>query len=267
MRNYTLFILLLLPLTSWGECNPDTVQFYLDKGFSQEQIAKLCSHSSSNAPKYQPYQKPVVIYQEGGYKAGVSAEERSAIKELKGSIAGRSVDVTDESISYIRNICVKAGNSKNLDERGEKCIDVAFSISRNDLRIIESGRGLLLFGDVEIEVVSSEIKRKTVLADPWSGFDPNLRFAFKRKYEASQKGNSTTIPIRRSASTGKVVTALKTIAAATDIRESEYESEVAKILDDDYVAPTEEEYAAAQPKPEVVEEEKKKKKRWWNPFD
>ncbi len=267
MRIYLFSIsLLIFPLTSWGACDPDAVQFYLDKGFKQEQITKLCAHSADNIPLYQPYQKPVVIYQEGGYQPGASVEERKAIQELKGSIAGRSVDVTDNSISYIRNVCITAGNAPDKDKRAEKCIDVAFSIARKDLRILESGRGFLLFGQIELEVASSSIKRKTVLADPWAVYSPDLRYAFKRKYETTETGNKTNIPIRKSASTGLVVQALKTIAASTKLRESgQFDSEVAKVLDDSYVPPTEKEYATAHPTPEAIEEEKKK--RWWNPFD
>ena len=269
VRNVLIYLsLLLLPQSIWGACDPATIEFYLEKGFTQEQITKLCSHSANNkTPQYQPYQKPVVIYQEGGHKPGVSAEERKAIQELKGSIAGRSVDVSDTSISYIRPVCLLAGNSKDVDKRGKKCVDVAYSIARKDLRVTESGRGLLLFGNIELEVVSSDIKRKTVVANPWDSFAPDVRFAFERKFKAKEQGNKTTIPIRKSASTGLVVTALKTIAASTEIRESGHQSEVARILDDSYVPPTEEEYLASRPTPDEIEEEKKKKKKWWTPFD
>lgn len=259
--------ILIFPYISWGACDPDTIQFYLDKGFTQEQITQLCSQSNNSAPAYEPYQKPVVIYQEGGHQPGISAEERKAVAELKGSIAGRSVDVTDDSISYIRNLCIVAGNAGEVDQRGKECIDVAFSIAREGLKVLESGRGLLLFGNVELEVVSSNIKRKTVLANPWESYPPDVAFALKRKYEATQTGNKTTIPIRRSATTGIVVNALKTVAASTGLKNSEFDNEAARVLDDSYEAPTKEEYAAAQPKPEAVEEKKKKKKRWWNPFD
>ena len=264
MRIYILSILLLsIPYISWGACDPETVQFYLDKGFTQEQITKLCSQSSNNAPQYEPYQKPVVIYQEGGYKPGVSAEERKAIQELKGSISGRSVDITDDHISYIRNVCIVAGNSGSVDQRGKECVDVAYSIARQGLKVTESGRGFLLFGNIELDVESSDIKRKTVIADPWEGYSPDIRYALKRKYEATETGNSTTIPIRKSASTGQVVQALKTIAASTEIRESGHDSEVAKVLDESYEAPSKEEYATTQAKDaeEIAQEEEKKKKK------
>ena len=72
------------------------------------------------SPSYEPYQKPIVIYQEGGPRAGLSAEERKAISEIKGAVDGRSVDVTDTHLNYIRRLCLQAGNSGNVDERAEK---------------------------------------------------------------------------------------------------------------------------------------------------
>lgn len=261
-----LILILYLPANAFSACDAETIQFYLDKGFSQEQITKLCAEASESSPTYQPYQKPIVIYQEGGHASGNSAEERKAINEIKGAIDGRSVDVTDDRINYIRNLCLLAGNSKEIDQRGKKCIDVAFSIARKGLTVTKSGRGLILFGQVELEVGSSDIKRKTVTADPWDSFSPDIRFALKRKYDATQTGNFTTIPIRRSASTGQVVNALKTLAAATELQNSEHNNEVARVLDDSYVPPTEEEYLAANPI-DKEEKEEKKKKKWWNPFD
>lgn len=268
MRIFILIVALVAyPYASWGACDPETVQFYLDKGFTQEQITKLCSESSTSKPTYEPYQKPVVIYQEGGYKPGISAEERKAIQELKGGIDGRSIDVTDTSINYIRRVCIVAGNSPEESQRAKKCIDVAFSIARDGLRVLESGRGFIFFGQNEVKVASSSIKRKHVTADPWAAFSPDIRFALKRKFESTQEGNVTELPLRNSSSAGQIVSALRTIVAATELRQdSQYQSEVEKVLDDSYVPPTEEEYAVAQPKPEVIEE-KKKKKRWWNPFD
>ena len=263
---YLSLLLLFIPSISWANCTPETIQFYLDKGFNQEQITKLCSESTGSAPSYQPYQKPVVIVQEG-YGSGNTAEERKAENELRGSIDGRSVDVTDTDIKFIRKVCVRAGNSPERDQRIDKCVDVAFSISRAGLNVTESGASVLLFGQQNLEIVSNKIVRKFVTADPWEQFAPDLRFLLQRKYESQEKGNSTNIPLRKSASPPQVVNALRTLSATYQQEiEGTDQSEVARVLDDAYVPPTEEEYIANNPTYEEIEE-KKKKKKWWNPFD
>ena len=82
------------------------------------------------------------------------------------------------------------------------------------------------------------------------------------------QGDSVFIPIRNSASVGQVVSALRTLAASTELQDSgSHDSEVARVLDDTYVPVTEEEYIATQPTYEELEEEKEKNKKWWNPFD
>ena len=186
MLKRLLLTTLLLTITSnlWAGCTPETVQFYLDKGFTQEQITKLCASSTNTAPAYQPYQKPVVIVQEGYGGNSYSAEERKAISELRGSISGRSVDITDTHINYITKVCIRAGNSPEKDQRIDKCIDVAFSIARHELRATDSGATLLLFGQQNVGVSSSDIQRKHVTADPWAAFSPDIRYLLKRKYDS-----------------------------------------------------------------------------------
>ena len=262
----TVFLtLIILGQAAQAGCSPQTVEFYLEKGFNQTQITRLCSTASDTPPAYQPYQKPVVIYQQG-QMSGHTAEQSRAITELRGSIDGRSVEVTDTHINYIRRVCIRAGKSPERDQRVRKCIDVAFSIARDGLRVAQSGATFLLFGQQIVEVSSNNIVRKHVTADPWQKFSPDIRYLLQRKYQSREKGNATTIPLRKSASTGQVVNALRTIAAATEFNKTgSHESEVAKVLNDAYVPPTEEEYLAANPLPRKVEKEKKKK--WWNPFD
>ena len=260
-------ILLVSCSQLWAGCTPDTINFYLEKGFTQEQITKLCADASETAPTYQPYQKPIVIYQEGG-SSGNSIEERRAATELKGSIDGRSVEVTDTHVNFIRKVCVRAGNSPEIDQRVNKCIDTAFSIARDGMRVNESGAGLLLFGQQSLQVSSSEVKRKYVTADPWAEFTPDIRFLLERKYQSQEKGNITDIPLRKSSTPAQVVSAIRVLSSSTEQkRTGNSESEVTKVLADDYVPLTEEEYLKAQPTLEEIKEQEKKSKKWWNPFD
>ena len=265
---YISLLLLLLPLESFAACTPDTIQFYLDKGFSHEQVTKLCAESGPATPKYEPYQKPTIIYANEGSDPGISSEERRAITQLKGGVDARSIEVTDDSINYIRRICVIAGNTPSVEDRVKKCIDVAFSISRTGLQVIESGAGLLLFGQQEVELISSSIIRKHVTSNPFDGVPPDIKDQLKRKYEHQEKGNETIVPVRKSASPPQIVSALRTIAAATESRRrGDGESEVSRVLDKTYVPPTQEQYLEDQPTYDEIEEEENKKKKWWNPFD
>ena len=264
-----ILILLLLPTASFAECTQETIQYYLDKGFNQEQITKLCTTNTNEAESYQPYQKPVIIVQEGGQDAtGLNADEREAIKALRGGIDARSIEITPEDVNYIRKVCVVWKMSPNVEEWVTKCIDTAFSLSRDNLKVVESGKSLLLVGEQKLEVSSAAIKRKHVTSDPWAKISPDTRFHIKRLYEAKEKGNTTTIPLRKTADPGQMVNAIRALADATQAKQTgTTTSEVSRVLDDSYTPPTEEEYLASQPSYEEAQEEKKKKKKWWNPFD
>ena len=265
-----LLILILSPVTAFAECTPDTVQFYLNKGFTPDQITKLCSLNAASEKKesYKPYQKPVVIYQEG-YEGGVNAGLRKAVQEIRGAIDARSVDVTDTHLNYITRQCVAAGNSPEAEQRVVKCIDVAFSVARNGLRVIESGAGMLFFGQQRLDITSSQIERKYVTADPWAAFAPDIRFLLQRKYESMEQGNDTSIPLRKGVQVGQLVSAIRTLAAADENAETNT-SEVSRVLSNNYQAPTEEEYEMLQRQKEPAKKEKEgdeKEKRWWNTFD
>ncbi len=265
-----ILILLLLPATSFAECTQETIQYYLDKGFNQEQITKLCTATSNQAESYQPYQKPVIIVQEGGQTdaTGLSADERKAINALRGGIDARSIDITPENLNYTKKVCTKCKMSPDVDSWVTKCIDVAFSISRKDLKVNEAGKGKLLYGQTGLTVSSAAIKRKYVTADPWKNLRADMKTKLKRKHEKNEQGNTTKIQLRKTADPGQMVNAIRTLADATNAKQTGVDStEVARVLDDSYTPPTEEEYLASQPTYEKAQEENKKKKKWWNPFD
>ena len=258
-------------MTGFAECNQETIQFYLDKGFNQEQITKLCATTNNEAASYEPYQKPVVIIQEGSTadKTGFSADERKAIIELRGGIEARSVDVTSDALNYITKVCVQNKESPDVNKWVTKCVDVAFSISRDELKVNESGKSNFVFGDTGLVVSSSNIKRKYLVSDPWANVDPLFRNKLKRKFEDREKGNTTKIRLRKTADPNQIISSIRTIADATKARQSgDDTSEVARVLDDSYTPPTQDEYLASQESYEEAQEEKKeKKKKWWNPFD
>jgi len=268
MRLFLILLFILTPATSFAACTPETIQFYLDKGFNQEQITKLCANSGETKPSYQPYQKPVVIVHEG-YASGVSADERKAANTLRGGLQARSVDITDTHVNYIRKVCIKWKLTPSVENRLNKCVDVAYSISRENLRVDNSSSGLIsLVTEKYLEISSSDIKRKYVVKDPFANVPTDKRYALERKFETFETGNTTKLPLRNTADPSNIVNAIRTIADTTQAKKQGVtSSEVARVLDDSYVPPSEDEYLASQPTYKDIQEEEKKKKKWWNPFD
>ena len=59
-------IYLLLSSSLHANCAREDIQFYLDKGFTQEQVTQLCTATKGGGgdavPDYTPYQQKVIIF-------------------------------------------------------------------------------------------------------------------------------------------------------------------------------------------------------------
>jgi len=248
---------LLISTALHAECSRDDIQFYLDKGFTQEQVTQLCSaarSSGESAPDYTPYQQKVIIYKDGGgepkgRKDGLTKEERVAVGTIKAGGEISKLKVTPETISYTAKTCVVSANTPDVNQRYKDCIDVDFIVQREDLIVSSSGKKLLLFGNnyVLLEgVIDAKPKR------PWEDYPLDIRRSLQRNFEWKENGKKSAFPVAGDYSVTRLVNAFRTLAdtyGQTD--------------DEDQVAEADSEQTE-----EIVREPKKeKKKKWWNPFD
>jgi len=252
---------LLGTLTTYAACSKEDIQFYLDKGFNQEQVTQLCSSAGSSSsensetvPDYTPYQQKVIIYQDGGGpeidKDGFSKEERLAISDLKAGGDIIKLKVTESHINYVRKVCIISGNSPEYDQRYKTCPEVAFKIARDGLIAASSGKKLLVFGTA---VVALEGKIDRKLLGNWDDYPLAVRKELKRNFNWKENGHATDFPVRGDYSVTKIVNAMRTLSS----EDADYFDEAAKYVENE------------KQEVKIAEESKKdgKKKRWWNPFD
>lgn len=246
---------LLISTSVQADCSRDDIQFYLDKGFTQEQVTQLCSTTggSNSSPDYTPYQQKVIIYKEGGeapgIKDGLTKEEREAVSFIKAGGEVSKLKVTPETISYLAKTCIVSASTPSVDERYKDCIDVDFVVQRKDLVVSSSGKKLLLFGN---HFVRLEGDIKATPKRPWADYPIDTRRALQRNFEWQENGKKTAFPVAGDYSVTKLVNAFRTLADTYG--QSEEESQVAE--------------ADSEEIKEVIREPKEeKKKKWWNPFD
>ncbi len=253
-----LLIHLVISSVTFAECSREDIQFYLDKGFSQDQITQLCSVSGgsndSSTPDYTPYQQKVIIYKEGGgeekgIKDGLTKEEREARGILKAGGSISNLVVTPETVSYTAKTCIVSASTPDVNQRYKDCVDVDFVVQRKDLVVSSSGKKLLFFGS-QYALLEGKIKATPKRA--WDSYPIDIRKALQRNFEWKENGEKTTFPIAGDYSVTRIVNAFRTLAATyrqadekTQVAASEQESKSEKVSD----------------------KKKEKKKRWWNPFD
>ena len=247
-------LLLFTPVSAFSKCSKDDISFYLEKGFTQEQITQLCSSTGGDSvvPDYQPYQQKVIVYtnEEGpGKKDGLTKEERVAISDLKAGGDIIKLKVTPTHINYIRKVCIVSGNSPEFDQRYKTCPEVSFKIARDGLIAASSGKKAIIFGN-SVVALQGDIDRK--LRGNWEDYPITVRKELKRNFNWKEDGNKTDFPVRGDFSVTRIVNAMRTLSSESD----DYFDEAA--MEDD------EELKVANDDSINVKE---KKKKWWNPFD
>ena len=242
----------------WSACTQENIAFYLEKGFTQDQITQLCSAGTSDAsvPDYTPYQQTVVIYSDGaapGIKGGFTKEEREAIETLKKGTAIYNLKVNPETIFFVRRVCIVTGNAKDVDARTRDCPKVNFTIKRENLLVQSSGKTMGVFGKGEVTLAGDIVPE--LAEGSWDDYNVEVREGLQRDFEWRESTSQTTIPVRGDFSITRVANAFRALSLYEQNENVPGES----MLD--------------KQQPEQVAErdqsktEDKKKKKWWNPFD
>lgn len=247
---------LLLSSSLHADCSREDIQFYLDKGFTQEQVTQLCTSTGggTETPDYTPYQQQVIIYKDGGGEApglkdGLTKEEREAVNIIKAGGNVTKLKITPETISYSAKTCVISANSPDVNQRYKDCIEVDFVVQRENLVVSSSGKKLLLFGSPYV-LLEGNIDAKP--KRPWDSYPITVRRELQRNFEWKENGNKTPFPVSSDYSTSRLVNAFRTLAETYG--QTDDESQVAEAND-------------VEIKKVVREPKAEKKKRWWNPFD
>ena len=192
-----------------AECAREDVQFYLDKGFTQEQVTKLCAPAGRPAPppssRYRAYADEYVDRRSEEYTARMRLEHEVT---LRNSIEAAGVRVDDGHLHYIHKDCVSEGNQVNRDILLEACPEVQFRIRLAGLAIDEEEhRRRFWFGPPRIRV-SGRIERRPLPG----GFD-HIPDEYHRELLRAklERGPTTGIPLRRGTDFRFARTALRDI--------------------------------------------------------
>ena len=248
---------LALAADGFAACDPEDVQFYLDRGFNQEQITKICSVDTSDIPEYTPYEPPAVVIERVPRRevrrrhgqdaraqatdmdlSGLTDRERAAVETLVSAADVIGLMVDEDSVQYTKQACLEVREDPDFPQHLRLCPEVDYRILRAGLGIGKYGREFGLFGKATV-TIEGQIQRF-----------PQQDFAeYPRKYQQKLKphfnwqkpSRSTRIAVRGGHTATQVAGALRTLARAPGGRAD----------------------AAQANEPQAQE----RKKRWWNPFD
>lgn len=195
----SLFFMMFSSHVSAG-CSRDDVEFYLAKGFSNDQITELCSTPSGAGNEVSSPQSQNTRQE----SATVAADANTLF--LNRAIRAKKIDLSDESLQYTLEVCIEYGEEDLFGFTPKTCPDVTFMISLKDLKVLDTGKKYGFYGTPEVRV-KGVIKREIIgnLEDQ----KPEDRELIMEKFE---KGGKTAIPIREDFSLEQVKQVLQEIA-------------------------------------------------------
>ncbi len=148
-----------------NSCNKDDINYYLQKGFSHDQVVMLCSASGnqtsvSSAPSvstlpatsYTAPAAPAPNYQ--------NRQFNSDQVFLSTALDARNVIITPQTLSYDAKECaVHTNTPNNSDLDDETCVQSHIIISTAGLKVLKASSGLFLIKDAEM-LVQANVQRK-----------------------------------------------------------------------------------------------------------
>ena len=149
------FVFFLLSSHLYANCSKDDINYYLEKGFSHDQVTKLCSSESKSRKNnnYISFKDEYVDTQDADYQKRMRIERQVF---LKGSIAAKNIRIRGRCFDilkkYVEEILLKKSGSTD-GANVEGCAVMKTSINLANIEVNPNAkRERVFFGDKQIHV-------------------------------------------------------------------------------------------------------------------
>ena len=125
-------------------CSKADIEYYLQKGFSHEQVTKLCSIPTAAAP----YQG----------QAPQNPPQSADQAYLAAALDAKNITLNQNQLSYSSKECAEYGPPNNTDLIEEACVNSTVTVNFAGLKIKKMSSGLFLIKDAQF-LVEGNLKR------------------------------------------------------------------------------------------------------------
>ena len=191
---------------SYAECSKEDVIFYLQEGFSHEQVVGLCATSKKSTST--PYDSLTTkkFVPKTGMKKSIPAGIDNIIY-LKSTIQADELQLTSTQLNFTENShCIQYGLEDGTGFKDEVCVMTKTVIDLAGLKIIKAKKGLPLFGGSEL-IISGKIQRQVLNPDI---LNTKQRLGIKDSYQLNPL--KLHIPMRSGIDPVQLAAKLKSIA-------------------------------------------------------
>ncbi len=207
------FFAVMFPDLAVAACTRSDVDYYLEKGFTREQVVAICTGRSLPGDRVEPIPNHAPLAPTLS-EPPVQKPAEDLEDFLRSAIDGYDVQLTDEALHYTRKTCIEYGPYNQFGIKTEACPDVRYSIAREGMEVRKIKQAMLIFGNYEV-IVAGRIDRRIL---DLNRYKPALRPAIQAHLE---RGNETLIPIRDGIPRERLEAVLREIPAAKSVKSSD----------------------------------------------
>ena len=172
------------------DCSQQAIQFYLEKGFTHDQIVKMCNDPVTNQiPVEAPAIKEVPDKPDGRELTSVSSNFQEDTFYFNNNILADKVSFSAQQLSYTREECIVIGDSDMFIYNDKYCAEVHTDIALPGLKVLKAVKGSF-FSETEL-LIQSTIQR-TLLNE--NSLDAKTRRVFSKMMKLHPE--DIDIPIR-----------------------------------------------------------------------
>lgn len=197
-----------------AECSRDDVNYFLEKGFSRDQVAAICGDAPAPARRAPRADDEYEGFEEGRERESrgeaMRRERREDVSLLEAAVSAWDVEVTPKHLTYTRKLCLGAGGSPEVAARVKVCPEVRYRVYFRGLKVGGYQREYVVVGRREIEVEGT-VKRK--LLHDFNEYQPEIRRQLLGSYRARTREGGTVIPVRKDYPLQRVYQVLRDYAA------------------------------------------------------
>ena len=157
-------LLLLLGLSQSAlaavDCSPESIQFYLDKGFSQEQVVRLCVEEPASKPEVSVEAAPVMSQPQENSAHLLTRSQQDDLVFINTAIPSSNITFSPQQLTYIMEECITIGDSETFVYNDKYCATIKTEIKLPGMEIVKTQKGNLFLDTIFL--VKTDIKRSIV---------------------------------------------------------------------------------------------------------
>ena len=155
-------LLLILSVNANSSCNKEDIDYYLEKGFTTEQITSLCGDSTSSVKKenYRSYSEEYADIEDEDYQRRMRIERQVF---FKASLGAQNISIRKDILRFHQYECARDGLAKpgsDFNIKGCAVVQTVIKLSEVEVsekefkeKVIFGNRFILVEGNVTTKIV------------------------------------------------------------------------------------------------------------------